>query len=201
MKSREERTLGNSHPPAVSIVVPCRNEAGHITNLVRDILDQEPLPDGRTWEILIADGMSDDGTREGIEALAQTNSSVRLVDNPGRIVSTGLNAAIRASQGEIIVRMDAHTQHATDYVRQCVAVLKEPALITLVDPGDRAATAWFSELSPRLSVAASRAEGGDVTMRVTRGHSIQFTWAAGAGRHCSGSVSSMWSWYVIRTMS
>jgi len=106
MKSREERTLGNSHPPAVSIVVPCRNEAGHITNLVRDILDQEPLPDGRTWEILIADGMSDDGTREGIEALAQTNSSVRLVDNPGRIVSTGLNAAIRASQGEIIVRMD-----------------------------------------------------------------------------------------------
>jgi succinoglycan biosynthesis protein ExoA len=125
VKTGEERTLENVHPLAISIVVPCRNEAGHITNLVRDILNQEPLLEGRTCEILIADGMSDDGTREGIEALARTNSSVRLVDNPGRIVSTGLNAAIRASQGEIIVRMDVHTQYATDYVRQCVAVLKE----------------------------------------------------------------------------
>jgi glycosyltransferase involved in cell wall biosynthesis len=125
MKSREERILGNSHPPAVSIIVPCRNEAGHIATLVRDILHQEPLSDGRTYEILIADGMSDDGTREAIQALTQADSRVRLVDNPGRIVSTGLNAAIRAARGEIIVRMDAHTEYANDYVRQCVAVLEE----------------------------------------------------------------------------
>jgi glycosyltransferase involved in cell wall biosynthesis len=46
--------------------------------------------------------------------------SVRLIDNPGRIVSTGLNAAIRAARGDIIVRMDAHTEYAPDYIRRCV---------------------------------------------------------------------------------
>jgi uncharacterized protein YqgV (UPF0045/DUF77 family) len=50
---------------------------------------------------------------------------VRVLDNPGRIVSTGLNAAIRAARGEVLVRMDAHTTYAPDYVRQCLAVLEE----------------------------------------------------------------------------
>jgi glycosyltransferase involved in cell wall biosynthesis len=111
--------------PCISIIVPCRNEASHIADLIRDIINQEPLRDGRTCEILIADGMSNDGTRERIEGLIRTNSGVRLVDNPGRIVSTGLNAAIRASKGEIILRMDAHTEYSADYVRRCVAVLEE----------------------------------------------------------------------------
>src|SRR5262249_41370233 len=47
------------------------------------------------------------------------------IDNPERIVSTGLNAAIRAAHGDIIVRMDVHTEYASDYVRQCVEVLEE----------------------------------------------------------------------------
>jgi succinoglycan biosynthesis protein ExoA len=48
-----------------------------------------------------------------------------VIDNPGRIVSTGLNSAIKAARGEIVVRMDAHTEYAPDYVQQCVAVLQE----------------------------------------------------------------------------
>jgi glycosyltransferase involved in cell wall biosynthesis len=73
--------------------------------------------------------MSDDGTREVIENVesrkqkAENAASVRLIDNPGKIVSTGLNAAIRAARGEIIVRMDAHTEYAPDYVVQCVNTL------------------------------------------------------------------------------
>jgi len=50
---------------------------------------------------------------------------LRVLNNPGRIVSTGLNAAIQAARGEIIIRMDAHTTYAPDYVRQCLAVLQE----------------------------------------------------------------------------
>jgi cellulose synthase/poly-beta-1,6-N-acetylglucosamine synthase-like glycosyltransferase len=47
------------------------------------------------------------------------------LNNPGRIVSTGLNAALRAARGEVVIRMDAHTDYAPDYVRQCLAVLRE----------------------------------------------------------------------------
>jgi hypothetical protein len=48
-----------------------------------------------------------------------------LIDNPGRICSTGLNAAIQAAAGDVIIRMDVHTTYATDYVRECLRALKE----------------------------------------------------------------------------
>jgi succinoglycan biosynthesis protein ExoA len=76
-------------------------------------------------EIIVADGMSTDGTREYLEEMARAHPQVRVLNNPGRIVSTGLNAAIRAARGEIIVRMDAHTMYAADYVKQCLAAMEE----------------------------------------------------------------------------
>ena len=48
---------------------------------------------------------------------------MRVIDNPGRVASTGLNAAIRASSGSVIIRMDAHTEYAADYVKKCMTVL------------------------------------------------------------------------------
>lgn len=110
--------------PAVSIIVPCRNEAGAIEVFLCNLLDQESLSGGREVEILIADGRSDDGTRAIIEEVAAGDHRVILIDNPGRIVSTGLNTAIRAARGEIIIRMDAHTEYAPDYVQQCVDTLE-----------------------------------------------------------------------------
>ena len=109
--------------PAVSIIVPCRNERDHIEACLRSILGQDPPPGG--FEIIVADGMSDDGTRDILRRLAEEEPRLHIVDNPGRIVSTGLNAAIRAARGEIIVRMDAHTEYSADYVRECIAILKE----------------------------------------------------------------------------
>jgi len=122
---KKVRRMDHPLTPLVSIVVPCRNEAGHIEVCLRNILAQDEPPAGRSFEVLVADGMSDDGTRESILKRAAHDSRLRLIDNPGRIVSTGLNAAISAASGEIIIRMDAHTEYALDYVRQCVAVLTE----------------------------------------------------------------------------
>jgi glycosyltransferase involved in cell wall biosynthesis len=112
-----------STPPLVSIVLPCRNEAGHIEACLGSILGQEP-PEGG-FEVIVADGMSSDGTREYLEGMARRHPQLRLLNNSGRIVSTGLNAAILAARGDIILRMDAHTTYAPDYLRQCVAVMKE----------------------------------------------------------------------------
>jgi glycosyltransferase involved in cell wall biosynthesis len=109
--------------PTVSIIIPCRNERGHIEACLRSILAQESPPGG--FEVIVADGMSEDGTGAILKQLAHEDSRIRVVDNPGRIVSTGLNMAIRAARGQIIVRMDAHTEYASDYIRQCLAVLQE----------------------------------------------------------------------------
>ena len=110
---------------SVSIIIPCRNEAAHVEKCLRNVLAQDPLSDGKSFEVLIADGRSEDGTPEIVRKVADADPRVRLIDNPGRIVSTGLNEAIRAARGEFIIRMDAHTEYAPDYVRQCVAVLRE----------------------------------------------------------------------------
>src|SRR5436189_112210 len=109
--------------PAVSVIVPCRNERAHIETVIRSILGQEPPAGG--FEIIVADGMSDDGTHEILRRLANEDSRLLVIDNPQRIIPAGLNAAIRAAHGDVIVRMDAHTEYAPDYVRQCLAVLNE----------------------------------------------------------------------------
>jgi glycosyltransferase involved in cell wall biosynthesis len=107
--------------PAVSVIVPCRNERDCIELAVRSILAQEPPRGG--FEVIASDGMSDDGTRAILTRLAQTDPRLRIVDNPGKIVSTGLNSALRVAQGGIIMRMDAHTEYAPNYIRKCIAVL------------------------------------------------------------------------------
>jgi glycosyltransferase involved in cell wall biosynthesis len=87
-------------------------------------MNQQLEPDWQV-EILVADGRSNDGTREILQRYCEKTANVRLVDNPGQIVSTGLNTAIEASTGEVIIRMDAHTVYSEDYVKECVNVLLE----------------------------------------------------------------------------
>jgi len=112
----------SGQPVEVSIVLPCRNERGHIESCLAGVLAQDLQ---EPFEVLVADGMSTDGTRDCVSRLAQFDPRVRLIDNPGQITPMALNAAIVAAQGKIIIRMDAHTDYATDYARQCVAVLRE----------------------------------------------------------------------------
>ena len=108
----------------ISVIIPCRNENRHIREFLDSLLIQDLDPDWQL-EILVADGLSDDGTRETLRRYSETTSLVRVIDNPGRIVSTGLNVAIGAATGEIIIRMDAHTTYARDYIRECVTALRE----------------------------------------------------------------------------
>jgi succinoglycan biosynthesis protein ExoA len=143
--------------PSVSIVLPCRNEQGYIEACLQSALNQEP-PEGG-FEIIVADGMSTDGTREYLGKMARKHSQIRLLDNPGRIVSTGLNAAIGVARGEIIVRMDAHTSYAPDYVRQCLAVMNETGADNVGGPMQTTAQT-FMERAIRAVFHSALAVGG-----------------------------------------
>ncbi len=146
-----------SDSPRVSVVLACRNEAGHIEACINSIMEQDPPPGG--LEIIAADGMSSDGTREYLEETARHHSQLRVISNPGRIVSTGLNAAIRAARGAVIMRMDAHTTYAPDYVRQCLAVMEETGADNVGGPtGTRAET--FKEKAIRAVFHSAWAVGG-----------------------------------------
>jgi succinoglycan biosynthesis protein ExoA len=107
----------------VSVVVPCRNEIRYIRTFLYSLLGQNL---GQIeMEVLIADGMSVDGTRLILGEFETRFSCIRILDNPEKIAATGLNRAIREARGEIVIRMDAHTTYAADYVRSCVEVLYE----------------------------------------------------------------------------
>ena len=113
----------SSSTPAVTVIVPCCNEAAHIRSALDSMLGQE-VPEGG-FEIIIADGMSTDGTREVIQAYVREHPELRVIDNPRKFVSPGLNLAIQAARGDVIIRMDMHTEYAPDYIRQSVRILKE----------------------------------------------------------------------------
>ncbi|MEM4218298.1 MAG: glycosyltransferase family 2 protein [Candidatus Methanomethylicaceae archaeon] len=108
--------------PVVSILIPMRNEERYIAQCLESILAND-YPKDRL-EILVIDGMSTDRSREIVQDYAKHYPFLRLLDNPKRIQSAALNIGIRESKGKIIIRMDAHTLYASDYIRRCVELLE-----------------------------------------------------------------------------
>lgn len=106
--------------PFVSVIAPCRNEVDFIARAVETILSSD-YPSDRI-EILVVDGMSDDGTRDIVRKMADDDGRVRMLDNPQKTVPTAMNIGIRAARGDYIVRIDCHASFASDYVLKCIEV-------------------------------------------------------------------------------
>jgi succinoglycan biosynthesis protein ExoA len=144
--------------PFVSVIMPVRNEAAFIERSVGSVASQDYPQD--CLEILIADGMSDDATREIISSLQRRHPNVKVIDNAGKIVAAGLNAALRQAKGEIIVRVDGHCEVASDYVRRCVWHLLHDDVDAVGGPVEtigesRTADAIATAMSSRFGVGGS----------------------------------------------
>ena len=111
-------------PFHVSVIIPCYNEAGTIGGLLTAIGAQN-FP-SHNLEVVIADGRSTDGTRRVIEEFAASRPDLRLtlVDNPNRSIPAALNRAIAASQGAVVIRLDAHSIPERNYIDRCLETLK-----------------------------------------------------------------------------
>lgn len=109
----------------VSVIIPCRNEQNTIVYLLQALYDQ--TYSRQDMEVVIADGMSTDLTRERIEEFiaAHLDLHILTVDNPQKIIPAGLNRAIEAASGEIILRLDAHSVPYPDYIARCVQAMEE----------------------------------------------------------------------------
>lgn len=108
--------------PFVSVVIPMRNEGRHIRRCLEAVLAQT-YPEA-LMEVVVVDGDSTDDSVERVREVAARDRRVRLVRNPRRTTPTSLNAGIAAARGEVIVRVDAHTTIAAEYVRRCVDALR-----------------------------------------------------------------------------
>ncbi len=110
--------------PSVSIIIPCYNEQTTICKLLEAIYAQ--TCSRADLEVVIADGMSTDGTRTQIALFSDSHPDLHIavVDNPRRQIPSGLNCALKESRGEIIVRLDGHSMPYPDYIERCVLDLE-----------------------------------------------------------------------------
>ncbi len=107
----------------VSIIVPCRNETKFIAQFLDSLLAND-CPK-LSLEIIIADGMSDDGTRDIIQSYISEHPEIILLDNLKKITPTALNLGIMSAKGEVIMRMDVHAKYPSNYINALVSALFE----------------------------------------------------------------------------
>jgi succinoglycan biosynthesis protein ExoA len=150
----------------VSVIIPCYNEEATIDQLLDAIRSQTyPI---NAIEVVIADGLSTDHTREKIKRFHSKypELEIHVVDNTRRVIPSGLNRAIEAAKGKYILRMDAHSIPCQDYVQKCVSGLEHGSGdnvggIWKIQPGD---SSWIAKA---IALAAAHPLGaGDARYRI-----------------------------------
>lgn len=111
-----------SNVPFVSVVIPCRNEGAFIQRCLDSVLANDYPAD--RLEVLVVDGLSDDGTQRIVEQYARQHPVVKALTNPRKITSCGLNIGIRNAAGEVIMILGAHTVYEQDHIRKSVQYLE-----------------------------------------------------------------------------
>jgi cellulose synthase/poly-beta-1,6-N-acetylglucosamine synthase-like glycosyltransferase len=159
--------------PSCSIIIPCFNEEPTIEAVVRGAMAQRYPPS--LLEILVCDGRSRDATRAIVARLAAEDPRVRLLDNPHRFPSAGLNEGIRRASGAVIVRMDAHAEYAPDYVAAAVDALRRTGAVTAGGAArPRARSAFQRALCAALG--SPLGVGGSAYRNATREGFVESVW-------------------------
>ncbi len=150
--------------PAVSVVMPVRNEEKHLAESVARVLLQE-YPGG--FELVLAVGPSRDRTEAIARDLAAADSRITVVPNPSGQISSAMNAAIKAARHGILTRIDGHALLPDGYLATAVRTLMETGAADVggwmaaegITPFQRA-VAW-AMTSPAGMGAAANHTGGE----------------------------------------
>jgi len=127
-KSVPDAKLDGSPLPFVSVILPILNEEKYLVETINSIFSQDYQ--GK-YEIVLAVGPSRDRTREIADEIAVKNPLVIVVENSSGRTAAGLNAALRVSRGEVIVRVDGHSQLPLDYISNAVTTLSTTGAVNV----------------------------------------------------------------------
>src|SRR6266566_3230108 len=132
--------------PIVSVVMPCRNEEALIASSL-DSVEANDFPMDQVESLVVDDG-SNDHTREILSNIARRCSNIRLISNPSRGTASALNVGVLASQGSVVIRMDAHSTYPSNYIALLVGALTQYG-------ADNVGGVW--EIRPRTATPIGRA--------------------------------------------
>ncbi len=156
----------------VSVVIPCYNEERFIGKALDQLADQY---DPEFYEIIVIDGMSEDGTRSVIDEFRRSRPelTIKLIENPARVIPTALNLGVAAANGNIIARMDAHAVPSAGYIRRCVEVIQQDHAGVVGMPC-RVISASDGTVARAIAGAVSHPFGiGDAKYRLSEGGALQ----------------------------
>ncbi|MBU3677991.1 MAG: glycosyltransferase family 2 protein [Candidatus Kapabacteria bacterium] len=109
----------------VSVIIPCRNERSTIEQVLADLHAQTFAG---TMEVIVADGCSDDGTRDILDAASASEKfryPLRVITNGKRVIPSALNKAVESADGRVIIRVDGHSHVPCTYVEEIVQALAQ----------------------------------------------------------------------------
>jgi glycosyltransferase involved in cell wall biosynthesis len=111
--------------PEISVVIPLYNEAEslpELTSWITRVMTENHF----TYEIILVDDGSNDGSWQVIEKIAHGNESVRGIKfrrNYGK--SAALHSAFQAVRGNVVITMDADLQDSPDEIPELYAMIRD----------------------------------------------------------------------------
>ena len=145
--------------PHISAVVPAYNEAESLPGLI-DELARVLVATGLSYEIVLVDDGSTDGSGEWIANAARSRPHVRAVlleRNSGQ--SAALGAGLRHSRGHVLVTLDADGQNDPADIPRLLDALRDADVASGVRT--RRADTWIRRVSSKIANAVRRMALGD----------------------------------------
>ncbi|WP_245243744.1 glycosyltransferase family 2 protein [Mariniflexile gromovii] len=140
----------------ISIIIPCYNEEGNITELyekIKYVLDEKKI------EFIFIDDNSNDNTLSIIEKISDRDKTVKYVSfsrNFGH--QSALRAGLEKASGNCVISMDADLQHPPEVLKSLLGKWEEGYDIVYtirrdnaINPFKRMSSAFFYKLSNYLS--------------------------------------------------
>ena len=122
--------MNNTKYKTVSVVIPCKNEVEYIEKCLDSFINQ--TYNNKFYEILVCDGMSDDGTREIVKEYEKKYSNIKLLDNKGISAPKGMNLGIRTSESDVIIIFGAHAYADEKFIENNIRLLNKDKSIGCV---------------------------------------------------------------------
>ena len=116
------RARRHDHEPSVSVVIPCRNEAGNVQHAI------ERLPTlADKQEVLFVEGHSADATVDAIDAVirARPDCDIRLLRQTGRGKADAVRLGFEQANGDVLIILDGDLTVAPEDLRKFYAVIRD----------------------------------------------------------------------------
>lgn len=136
--------------PRFSIIAPIYNEAENLPILyprIRDVMDQT----GETWELILVDDGSQDGSTELIRTLRSQDKRIRPVifaRNFGHQIA--VTAGLDYARGDAVVIIDADLQDPPEVILEMIAKWREGYEVVYAVRSEREGETWFKEFTASL---------------------------------------------------